>query len=74
MYWPLGEVLAKLALVQELAYITLRRVDAQLFGLEQQNLPLHQLLANLLLNHARDRRVASVLGITLLHLLGRRAC
>ena len=56
------EELAKLALVQELDHIVVGGVDAQLLGLSQQNLPLHQLLANLLLDNSAQssgfRRIA----------------
>ena len=62
------EVFAKLALMQKLGHIVVGGLDAQLLGLDQQNLLLHQLLANLLLDHVFDLRVAGVLGIPLLYL------
>ena len=55
--------------MQELGHIVVGGVDAQLFGLDQQNLLLHQLLANLLLEDAHDHRVVGVLRVAPLQLL-----
>jgi len=55
--------------MQHLDHIVIAGVNAQLFGLNQQNLPLHQLGGNLLLDVVNNHRVVGVLRVLALDLL-----